>query len=584
MNPQIGQTISPEQLQSLKGGTVSAQNTAISSPYSPTSPNITPATVPIGQTIPAGQVDVLKNTPSTPAPTSGFHPMQESSDIEAAGLNTIGKGFKQTFNSNGNLGEEVKGALSMTGGLGEAAFSPVSGTLSAVSKLPVLKQASDFVNKYIVNQAATDINNTPVIGPALQKFMAKYPDADEIISNIINTVQLATLFAGGGKVNKKLNEVPPEQLAPDITAPIEAPPTPPVRTPEETAQLQSVADDWEKPTTINKASYNKARAILDKSPETPQFLAENGLDPFTHIEDGKYVTETTAQGLRDSAGKLSADGLRPSLQLADYTTPKVAIGDLPTPDIKTTDFNVTPDDAEFIQNKINSKLDALERKYPEGMTLTNMLDEKITFDKNGGYNPIKAASDNNSAIANRAIANSLRQALIDNVPDDIPIKEFNAELSKYYRAADYLDSLNGKAAPVSFGQQVARYAAKFGMAKLGGLIGGDVISEFAGYQIGKALETFVENLTNPMRDSFLRNLKITNPEAFTKVSEFISNEEAARAGRALLPSGMTNGVPNIINAEAPEGESSVKSVPAKKLPPSVDPKTGKFKTTYSSSP
>ncbi len=42
-------------------------------------------------------------------------------------------------------------------------------------------------------------------------------------------------------------------------------------------------------------------------------------------------------------------------------------------------------------------------------------------------------------------------------------------------------------------------------------------------------------MTNPMRESFLSNLKVTNPEAFTKVAEYMGNTNAEAATRLKLP-------------------------------------------------
>ncbi len=353
-------------------------------------------------------------------------------------------------------------------------------------------------------------------------------------------------------------------------------------------QLKGVAEDWKKPTLENTAGFDKARAVLAKDPETPQFLAEQGLNPFSHIEDGKYNTESSAIKLRDTAGKMSRDTLRPSLQMADYTTPKTAVDEITSPSIKQASENyaVTPDDMEAIQKKIDSKVQSLQRKYPNGMSLTDMHDEGITFNQNGGYSPVKDPAVNNNAIANRALGTSLKQMVVDKAPADVPVKEFNQYLSKYYRAADYLDTLDGKKAPVSIGQSIARNVAKFGGAKLGSMIpgAGDIISTFAGYQLGKALEHALENMTNPMRDSFLKNLSITNPEAFKKVSSYISQQEVQSAILPRLPSGDVNGVPTIIPAQAEADKSGIQVIPAKKTLPTANPKTGRMQTTYTSTP
>ena len=321
-----------------------------------------------------------------------------------------------------------------------------------------------------------------------------------------------------------------EAVTPEPTAPVD----------NTSVKLKAVAKDWKKPTTVNSASFNKTKVVLAKSPETPQFLAEQGLNPYTHIEDGKYNTEESAQALRDTAGKMSSDTLRPSFQMADYTTPKTPVTDLSTPAIANikSEYGVTAADAKTIQANVKSELSALEEKYPNGMGLTDLHDEKITYAQNAGYSPIKDPSVNNKAIANRAISSALGDMVEAKAPSDIPVGDFNTYLSSYYKAADYLDTLQGKKAPVSTGQAIARGVAKFGGAALARHLipgGGELVSSFAGYQIGKAVEHALENMTNPMRDSFLKNLKITNPEAFTKVQQYMGKVQAEQATLPRLP-------------------------------------------------
>lgn len=357
----------------------------------------------------------------------------------------------------------------------------------------------------------------------------------------------------GTGLNTPVSEITPTTMKDNL-------PSLPKPTPEEVAaknatqmkkNLQGVADDWAKPTTINEPKYNNARTVLEKDPEVTKTLAQNGVNPFSHVEDGKYNTEDTAQRLRDDNGKLSRDLLRPSLQQADYTVPPT-----PTVELKPTiddSYGVTADDAEAIQHKLTTKMDALSRKYPNGMSLTDLLDEKIIYDKNGGYKAFKSNADNIDAIANRAIADSMRDTLgIKGEAAGIPVNAFQAELAKNYRAAEYLDALHGKKAPVSIGQSIVRYGAKVIGAKTAGMLGGgDLVNEFVGYHIGGALEKFVENMTNPMRDSFLQNLKVTNPKAFTQIEQFLGKAEATRATTLKLSTGTplgTDGNPIITPA------------------------------------
>jgi hypothetical protein len=166
-------------------------------------------------------------------------------------------------------------------------------------------------------------------------------------------------------------------------------------------------------------------------------------------------------------------------------------------------------------------------------------------------------------------------------PPGVPVDAFNAHLSKFYKAADYLIALNGKKAPTTIGQDVARFGAKYGGAATGAAMGGGVVSAFAGYSIGKALEHALENMSKPVRDTFLHNLETTNPPAFKRVKEYLDAASSGNTGTPRLEA------PKVIYAgayKAPVSESGVRSVAAKKGPVGVDKKSGQFKSTFQSVP
>lgn len=322
--------------------------------------------------------------------------------------------------------------------------------------------------------------------------------------------------------------------------------------------LASTATDWQKPTTISKPAFNNARAVLDKSPDAPNFLAQQGLNPAAHIDEtGRFDTADSAQALRDTANKMSNDTLRPSLQMADYTTPKTAVKDIASDAIKnaTQDKTLTAGDKEKVTSNINREASALKTKFPDGMSLTDMHDNKITYAKNAGYSPIKSAADNNTATANRSLASAFQKTVEDKAPNSVPVKAFNNYLSQYHKGADYLDALNTKIAPTSIAKNIARLGAKATGAIVGSHLGG-LPAEFAGYQVGRALEHAAENLTRPMRAQFLDNLEKTNPPAFTKVQQYLSEKNAGNPGILKLPAGAPKGATDNPHVTAPPSEAS----------------------------
>lgn len=355
------------------------------------------------------------------------------------------------------------------------------------------------------------------------------------------------------------------------------------------AQLQSVADEWAKPTTVNKSAYSPARAVLAKDPEIPMTLANLGQNPFDHIEveggNGVYDTSDSAQEIRDNMGQKSAQLLRPALVMADASTPFTPVAEVIQNSINHVRSNnsLTPDDTESIVNQITQKGEALARKYPEGMKLSDLLDEKITYDQNGGFNPVKSNADNATAIANRAIGDGARTALETNAPAEIGVKDFNGQLAKNYRAADYLDALNGKKAPASLLTKAVRYGSKILGARVGAAFGGDLVTELVGYHVGGALENLIETMTNPMRDAFLDDIKTkVTPEQFSKVSAYMQSVQDKADNSIKLPAGTGVDTRPIILPENKGGESSVTSIPAQKGNPFQNPTTGRMERNYTS--
>lgn len=381
--------------------------------------------------------------------------------------------------------------------------------------------------------------------PAIQKF-AQSTQSDavrRIATDVSNAGTIAGTLAGAKGSTDRAPVV--TQAVKDIytTTPAEAAALDATKTAAKQATMDAkvtkVANEWQKPTTVQTANFNKARDALSVAPDSPKFLAQQGITPASVIEDGRYATEPTAQALRDTAAKMSHDTLRPSLEIADFAVPKTPVADIAVQAVRDAEGNkyLTAGNRESIVANIQKEAEALQRKHPDGMSLTDLHDNKITYAQNAGYHPLKTASDNNLATANRSLASAMQHTVETKAPKDIPVNDFNAYLGKFYKAADYLDTLNTKQAPVSLGQAITRGVAKLGSAAVGEHLGGGVVSAFAGYSIGRAIEHAVENLTTPMRAQFLRNLEVTNPEAFTKVQAYLKNMTSGNTGTPRLNPG-----------------------------------------------
>lgn len=289
--------------------------------------------------------------------------------------------------------------------------------------------------------------------------------------------------------------------------------------------VSQAQDEFTKPTT--KTGYSKATTIFNNAKAAGQNIGEtlvqNKINPSDIIQDGKYNVGDTPDKIRDDAGQASKDMLRPALAKADATTPKTPVEEITNKtvaDIKNTQGE-TAGNIKTQVAKAQAEGAALSEKYPDGMSLTDMHDEKIAYAKNGGYKPVGSVEDNNSAAMNRSFGRTLANEVETKAPADVPVHEFNGELQKQYRAADYLDALDGKKAPVSIASKVAKQAAKGVGAMVGNATGAGILADMAGYNLGGTLEGIVENMSNPVKAAFLRNLETSNPEAFTKVQDYL---------------------------------------------------------------
>lgn len=508
-------------------------------------------------------------------PTPAANPV---ADQFHAGIDQAKQGYQDATQAKNPL-QETEAGMKMLAGGANAAFSPIAPIMAPIGAA--------------VNAAGNALSDTSLIKEAAGNQVIRPNGATEYVPNIganrvsedINNIATVLPLAAGatspgevvGKVKSGISAVK-DALTPDEAPPGAAEAAAKVKL---DTQIKGVEDAWKKPTTVSKASYNNARAVLEKDPAIPKFLAEQKVNPWQHIDKtGNYETADTAQSLRDTAAKMSKDTLRPSLQMADYSTPKTPVADLTRAAIKNLDkdTSLTEGERTSVVKNITDEGTALAKKYPEGMSLENMHDSKITYNGKGGYSPLKSALDNNTATANRALGDAFAAEVDKKFPG---AQEFNDYLKKYYRAADYLDALNTKKAPVSTFQNIAHRGAEVVGAAVGHGIGGGILGGVGGYVLGGALEHALENLSNSARGSFLSNLETTNPTAFTKVKAYLDAQNKGTNGILRLPGA---GPETPIPLSAPKETPNVAPFAAKTKLPTVNPKTGRMQRTYTSTP
>lgn len=506
--------------------------------------------------------------PPSPIQAASVAPLHESiwqsiASAASAGADQINQGVT-------DIQKGAPGKNPIVGGL-EAGLKVGSGIASVISSpaAPVMKPIGQAIQA--VGDKIGDI-------PAVQKFANS--KAGEVTSRVAEDLSNAGNIAGTILTAGQLAKIP--QRIQDMNASVDKQISSQPKIDEVAktqAKVDRIAQEWQRPAETPGNTFKNAKAVLNKDSTIPEFLVRQKIDPEMHIEDGKYTTIDTAEALRETAGKISSDGLRPALHNADYSTPKTPISEINVPEelIQAQGKGVTPDDVEAITTKVRSKLEALQRKYPDGMSLEQMHDERITFAQNGKFSPVKDPSVDNAAIANRAISSKLSDLVEKKAPADVPVADFQSYLSKYYKAADYLEALNGKKASLTFVQNLRGTALKYAGAGLGQSLGGGVVSAFAGYSIGKALEHALENMSNPVRTTFLNNLQHTNPEAFLKVQQYLSGgtDTLKLPSPSFTPLG-ADSAPVTPPEVAPFAEKGGYPLPR-------DPKTGQIKVQYLSS-
>lgn len=441
-----------------------------------------------------------------------------------------------------------------------------------------------------VGKALEGVANTISDIPAVQKFADTKAGqiTSRVAENVANYSNIAQAVGGSKFLMKKFG---------GVEAPIEAslpePPGPDAPGPSMLDNLNNKAvnyfgkqikSDWERPALTPNASYSKAAQIFKKAEKNGHNIADtlvqNKIEPASVIEGGKYTTLDTAEKIRADAARTSHDMLHPSLREADRFTAKTPVENIIKTAVERVKSNtkITPGNKTTVVKALQDELQSLKGEYKEGMSLTDLLDNRITYDLNAKYSPVGDVGTNNIAIKNKAIADSMRTLLEKNTPSGIPMKAFQAEIRKQFQAANYLEALNNKKVPMTVQSRIAQTAAKVTGAAVGHGMGGGILGGVGGYHLGGVIESMFENLPNPFKRQFLENLKVTNPEAFTAIKEFLQNQMTQDANTLALPEGSTI----FGQSKTPPQGSSMQIKTAPKGLPGRDPKTGRLFRTYKS--
>lgn len=477
------------------------------------------STTDASNTVPGTVIDAVKGT---------------ASDYANAPKNFIAEaGRNDSSTSKNPIIRTAENSLGATASGINTVFSPIT---------HLIKGASDYLANSGLGHV---IENNPVMGKILDLFggaqnkLGEWSDQHPEAARNLNNLLTVGLSATGEKPATEALKTTGDAVKTGATK------TAGLLTDAKTAiqekatnmALNSEKKGWSKPTNVPKASYNKATEIyksaLDRGQDISDTLTKNNIRLSDHVETNAsgnkiFNTADAAEKMHSDAAKLSKEMLRPALEQADASgvVPRTPVSDLikdSIANIKKSDMTLEAQD-KMIENLTASRA-SLEKQFPNGMSLTDLHDEKINRDLNAKYSPVGDPAVNMEATKNKAIADAARKMVEDKAPEGIPVKEFNAELAKQHKAANYLEALHTKPVPKTILGNIAKTAAKVVGAGVGSGLGGGVLGGVGGYHIGGMVESLIEGVPNPVKSLLLKNLEVTNPEAFKQIQSYLNSRE-----------------------------------------------------------
>lgn len=476
-------------------------------------------------------IELSKETPKNPQLLPGFSTLGQFSEGLA---DTTGKMLKPFA----LLGSHVSGAISN-------AVKSITGYSLDPESEAILQKTANAINdphKGPLGISQTVWEKAAEKSAGLQRFIIENP---EQIPVILESANASLTKMTGAPVDVVSTIAKPVTKTAQIIGDVASSVTKPVKNAVSNYVENSLKNEWIKPAETPKAGFRRPNEIFDKAADQghdiPDTLIKSKIRLSDNVENGTYNTIDTADNMRADTGKLSSEMLRPALEKADATgipkTPVKSVIGRAIYEVSNNKFLTAEEKASLITKLQESEV-ALKGQYKDGMSLTDMHDEKILRGTKTKRSPIGDVDSNLEAQKNEALRDALMSKVEEVAPPEIPVAEFNAELRKAYQAADYLDSLHGKKVPVSIGSRIAKTTAKVIGAGAGTAMGGGIMGGVGGYHIGGLIETLLEGIPNPVKGYFLDNLKTVNPEAFMKVQDYLKSFETK--GSVAQPTSKTS--------------------------------------------
>ena len=353
------------------------------------------------------------------------------------------------------------------------------------------------------------------------------------------------------------------------------------RRPQAINDLEQTYSDLMSGTTSGKKKIakieTKTEALNRAGTEgrTPQrTLAEEGIIP--NRSGTKLDTFDQANQYREKI-KPFREANREALKETELGTMPRELDDLERQAIEyaRTPDNINSGRASKMEREIKAEFEILRQEYPNGKIPLSVVDDiKSARWDNVFKNKSLVEADALRKDSEYAIAKALQKDIENTArkAGNIEVAQLNREIGDRLAASKFLEELNGKTIK---GGRLLKFVttgigASFGsglVGKLAGALGGNIVGELI----------IANNVSNPIKRIILRNLERTDPKAYTKTIEWLRRQKLDRETRLLLPA------PSYIPLG---GKTSpvykTEALQAQKNPVSMNPKTGRFQTTYNS--
>lgn len=303
------------------------------------------------------------------------------------------------------------------------------------------------------------------------------------------------------------------------------------------------------PTTKGGTRYKVSTEIVKDAErrgiDVAKKMADNKIYASDNITDGVYDTKDTAQALLDETKSHGNEIIRPALREAQAGVPTRSIQEVRGKIIDKiyADGSLTPaQKAKFIR-KVNIEYGDFSpeaKTFKNGYNLEDLYNSKLKrvsgvykTPKGGGVSTISDALTIQQKKIEAEVFNSI---LKDATPKEVGLDPYFKAQEENFVLSNYLNSLNGKRAPVSLFQRATRRAGQLAGGVLGFKAAGP-IGIFSGYQFGGMMNDTFASLPNPLKVKYLLTIPKKTPAIFDLIKQYTAEEAALRGMRPRLGAG-----------------------------------------------